>query len=169
MTNTQSTQQDGTPKRHPYGLDMATACGHVIPDQHRTPWHDEESFYCSLRCMSAALAGKRQSPPDVGRSGSDEHTGEGDQSATATPTPEDEATRLRRDIETYRAYLAGPCDHDGPTAPRCPRGPYDGHHHYSAWYEAHRSTVVALNAILAGTFPRATWEEMARAVDPDET
>ncbi len=166
MTNTQSTQQDGTAKRHPYGLDMATACGHVIPDHHRMPWHDGESFYCSLKCMSAALAGKRQSSPDVAQAGPGEAPDGGDQPAASDSSSEDGATRLRRDIETYRAYLAGPCDHNGPTAPRCPRGPYDGHRHYSAWYEAHRSTVVALNAILADEFPRATWEEMARAVDP---
>jgi len=63
MTNTQNTQQSDTPRHHPYGLDMATACGHVIPDHHRTAWHDGESFYCSLKCMSAALVGKRQSAP----------------------------------------------------------------------------------------------------------
>ena len=168
MTNTQSTQQDGTAKRHPYGLDMATACGHVIPYHHRMPWHDGESYYCSLRCISAALASKRQSSPDVAQAGPGEAPDGGDQPAASDSSSEDEATRFRRDIETYRAYLAGPCDHDGPTAPRCPSGPYDGHRHYSAWYEAHRSTVVALNAILGGEFPRSTWEEMARAVDPDE-
>lgn len=87
---------------------------------------------------------------------------------TARAEQADEAKRLRRDLEVYRAYLAGPCGHNGPTAPRCPRGPYNGHRHYTAWYEAHRSTVVALNEILAGKFSHTVWKRLARTIDPDE-
>ena len=32
-----------------------TACGHPIPDHHRTYWHDGPRFYCSAQCMGEAI------------------------------------------------------------------------------------------------------------------
>lgn len=70
-------------------------------------------------------------------------------------------------IEEWREYLAGPCDaQDG-----CPEGEYNGHKHYTAWYENNRSTVVALNHLLAGEldyFDRLRELQPTRA-EADET
>ena len=81
--------------------------------------------------------------------------------ATTVPT-ETEAERLRADLETYRAYLAGPC------GPECAGADHPHHRHWTNWYDRNRGVVVALNDILAGGFPRATRQEFAERVDPDE-
>lgn len=73
------------------------------------------------------------------------------------PEP-DGADRLRRDLETFRHYLAGPCNANGPMAPGCPDGEYDGHRHWNEWYDGHRSTIVQLNMILVGGFDREQYE-----------
>lgn len=51
----------------------------------------------------------------------------------------------RKALEQWREFLAGPCDDKCPSPP-----PYNGHKHYSAWYENNRSTVVGLNHLLEG-------------------
>jgi hypothetical protein len=79
-----------------------------------------------------------------------------------------ELARLRADLESMRAYFAGPCNRNVPTAPRCPRRHYDGHRHWNAWYEHNRGIVVMLNTILDGTYPRQLWDELATRIDPDE-
>jgi hypothetical protein len=48
------------------------------------------------------------------------------------------------------------------------RGGYDGHRHWTPWYEQHRSIVVTLNSILDADYPRETWRKLAETVDPDE-
>lgn len=48
----------------------------------------------------------------------------------------------REAMVQWREYLAGPC------VESCPPGPYDGHKHYSTWYDNNRSTVVGLNHFL---------------------
>ena len=65
-----------------------------------------------------------------------------------------ELAQLRGALEEYRAYLAGPCNDpaEGPTAPKCPKGPYNGHRHYTEEYEDNRSTIIALNHLLNGDY-----------------
>lgn len=76
---------------------------------------------------------------------------------------EDEATQLRRDLETYRAYLAGPCPEG---CPNHDAGPW--HREYTIWYEEHRTVIVTLNSILDGEFDRSFWTETTKTIDPSE-
>lgn len=65
--------------------------------------------------------------------------------------------RLRGALETWREYLAGPCDHSAAlSGPDCPPGPYDGHRHWTNWYEDNRGAVVAINHLLAGEYDYAS-------------
>ena len=65
-----------------------------------------------------------------------------------------EGLRLHAAVEELRRYLAGPCTEEcvahgqvGSLADS-----YNGHRHWTEWYEDHRWTVVALNAILEGDY-----------------
>ena len=78
---------------------------------------------------------------------------------------ESEKMRLRRDLETYRAYLAGPCDEDCPSPDEQDYSPL--HRHWTAWYEHNRGNIVALNMILEGSFDRDAWTRLALTVDVD--
>ena len=80
----------------------------------------------------------------------------------ATERDLDRYDAMREDLETYRAYLAGPCD----DACKIP-GLDCRQKHYTAWYEEHRGTVVQLNFILAGDFNRAFWAEAYAELDQD--
>lgn len=67
---------------------------------------------------------------------------------------EDEATRLRLDLEAWRRVLAGPCDHECIEHEEIEHldEPYNGHRHWTDHYEENRSAVVAINLILEGTY-----------------
>lgn len=65
-----------------------------------------------------------------------------------------ELARLRASLEEWRRYLAGPC------TPECIEHqqidnlaePYNGHRHWTEWYEYNRSAVVAVNCLLDGQY-----------------
>ena len=78
---------------------------------------------------------------------------------------ESEKIRMRRDLETYRAYLAGHCDEDCPSPDEQDYSPL--HRHWTAWYEHNRGNIVALNMILDGEFNRQMWAELALTVVED--
>lgn len=72
-----------------------------------------------------------------------------------------ELVRLTGALEELRIYFAGPCvpgercGGEIATAASC-KQPYDGHRHWTRYYEVHRSFVVALNAVLAGDYHYAS-------------
>jgi hypothetical protein len=66
----------------------------------------------------------------------------------AADLSEDEATRLRRDLEDFRSYLAGPCSEE------CDPDDHPRHRHFSEWYDEHRAVIVSLNAILEDEYRR---------------
>jgi hypothetical protein len=82
----------------------------------------------------------------------------------AADLSEPEATRLHRDLEVYRAYLAGPCPDDCPNADDGPM-----HREYTPYYEGNRNVIVALNAILTGDFDCDVWASITLTIDPDES
>jgi len=65
-----------------------------------------------------------------------------------------ELARLRASLEEWRRYLAGPRGEQCIELEqiRSTSEPYNGHKHYTDWYEDHRGQVVALNAILGGEY-----------------
>ena len=69
-----------------------------------------------------------------------------------------ELARMRGALEEWRIYLAGPCTDDcirhGQMDSR--NEPYNGHRHWTEWYENNRSSVVALNFILSGEYDYAS-------------
>jgi len=67
------------------------------------------------------------------------------------------STELVRALEDYRRYLAGPCepecmDRHGYSLTELLEQPYDGHRHWTTWYERNRAIVVNLNVILSGDY-----------------
>jgi hypothetical protein len=71
----------------------------------------------------------------------------------AADLSESEGTRLRRDLETYRGYLAGACTDE------CETEDHPHHRHWTDWYERNRAVIVELNMILEGDFDRDFWTE----------
>lgn len=69
-----------------------------------------------------------------------------------------ELAQLRGSLEEWRCYLAGPCTIDCISHGQIDSLDelYNGHKHWTEWYEGNRSSVVALNHLLTGEFDYAT-------------
>lgn len=65
-----------------------------------------------------------------------------------------ELARLRGALEEWRVYLAGECtmeciEHEQRDSLD---EPYNGHRHWTEWYESNRSQIVGLNYLLDGQY-----------------